>query len=119
MLINRDGTCRLAGGDAEIFLGRECKDMLTTTIFSGRAGALALDVITASLGSERPHIREIASEGVEFAVAAAPYASVSEISAQHELAGAMLVFATDALTLKLLNAALDGERRMDVVSRVA
>ena len=114
LLINRDGTCRLAGEDAEIFLGCDCKGMLAATLFCGRAGALALDAVSAALGGGRPHVHEIRSGGFDFAVAATPFGANSR-----ELAGVMLVIATDALTLRRLNASLEIEPSMEVVSRVA
>lgn len=114
LLLNRDGTCRLAGGDAETFLERDCKGMLAATFFCGPAGALALDAVSAALGGGRPHVREVRSKGFDFAVAATPYGANSG-----ELAGVMLVIATDALTLRHLNASLEIEPSMEVVSRVA
>jgi len=114
LLLNRDGTYRLAGGDAETFLERDCKGMLAATFFCGRAGALALDAVSAALGGGRPHVREVRSKGFDFAVAATPYGANSG-----ELAGVMLVIATDALTLRHLNASLEIEPSMEVVSRVA
>jgi len=114
LLLNRDGTCRLAGGDAETFLERDCKGMLAATFFCGRAGALALDAVSAALGGGRPHVREVRSKGFDFAVAATPYGANSG-----ELAGVMLVIAIDALTLRHLNASLEIEPSMEVVSRVA
>ena len=114
LLLNRDGTCRLAGGDAETFLERDCKGMLAATFFCGRAGALALDAVSAALGGGRPHVREVRSKGFDFAVAATPYGANSG-----ELAGVMLVIAIDALTLRHLNASLEIEPSVEVVSRVA
>lgn len=114
LLINRGGACRLAGGDAEAFLSRECKDLQVANFFCGRAGALALDAVSAALGGERPHVREIRSSGFDFAVVAAPFGAEN-----HEIAGVMLAIATDALTLRRLNMSLEGKPSIEVVSRVA
>lgn len=114
VLINQHGTCRLAGGDAETFLERDYKGILATIFFCGRAGALALDAITAALGGGRPHVREIRNGGFDFAVAATLFGTKSR-----ELAGVMLVIATDALTLRRLNTSLEIGPSIEVVSRVA
>lgn len=114
LLINRDGSCRLAGTDAEVFLDRYCKGMLAATIFCGKAGAVALDAVSAALGAGRPQLREIQSDKIEFAVAAAPYAADT-----NSPEGVLLTLSTDALTLKTLNAALEAGPALEVVSRVA
>lgn len=82
--------------------------------YRGRAGALALDAVSAALGGERPHVREIRSSGFDFAVVAAPFGAEN-----HEIAGVMLAIATDALTLRRLNMSLEGKPSIEVVSRVA
>lgn len=84
------------------------------TFFCGRAGALALDAVSAAFGGGRPQVREIRSDEFESAVAVRPFGASSR-----DLAGILLVIATDAIMLRCLNAVLGSEPSMEVVNCVA
>lgn len=118
MLINTNGVCRLAGDNVEVFLGCGCKDVKATTALHGRAGNLALDVMTTALNGRRAEARQVYCSDATLALAALPYVC-QDNEPDQEVSGVMLVLSPSAKTLRGLNAAFDVAAELRIVSIAA